>query len=393
MKEDIIKLREGRLGVLKPGHPWIYKAQLKKSYTEARPGSIVRVENAQGVFIGRGYFNPKSEIAVRLLTFHDERIDVPFIRKRFEAALGKRCRVKETTDAYRAIYSEADALPGLIVDIYGDTAVFQVLTLGMEKMKELIVDMVEQTISPKYLYEKSVSPFRKLEGLRDQARWWTEKRAMPVEIREGKARFLVNVERSHKTGFYLDQRKPRMSLEHIVKGKRVLDLFCYTGGFSISAALSGASEVRGVDIKKEWLALAKENAVLNGVAEKTTFAHGDAFDVLRAYNRAGQTFDVVILDPPSFVKSARELRDAARGYKELNLTAMKVLNNGGTLATFSCSHHMRNELFADIVKKSAHDAKKKFTILKRCHQAEDHPIVTSIPETEYLKGYFLRVTT
>ena len=391
-KEKNIRLRSGKKGVVRPGHPWIFKTQLLKTDPAIKPGDIISVTDDSGKFLGRGYYNPKSEIAIRLFTFIDEPIDGSFFYKKIAAAFDKRKTLSSVTNAYRAVFSEADSLPGLIVDIYNDTAVFQVLTLGMDKVKSQIADAIDEILKPKFIYEKSVSPFREIEGVKDITGWWGDEGTSPVGIFEGKVKFLVDFVRGHKTGFYLDQRRSRMALEHLVKGKRVLDLFCYTGGFSVSAAVCGASYVRGADIKEDWLKLARENAALNNAAEKTEFIKADAFDALKKTNESGEKFDVIILDPPSFLKTRESIIAAAKGYKELNILAMKALSDPGVLATFSCSHNMPNTMFATIIKEASAASGKKFTILKRCHQAEDHPIVRSIPETEYLKGYFLKIS-
>ncbi|MFA5143318.1 MAG: class I SAM-dependent rRNA methyltransferase [Candidatus Omnitrophota bacterium] len=398
-----IRLRSGKKGVRKAGHPWIFKGQLTKLDPAIRPGDIISITDDKNKFIGRGYYNPKSEIAVRLLTFTDEPINRDFFYKKIAAALKRREPLlnigaglnlphrKGITNAYRVVFSEADGLPGLIADLYNDTAVFQILTLGMEKFKTEIADVIDDLLKPKYLYEKSASPFRKIEGLKDVTGWWGGEGKGLVEISEGKVRFLVDIINGHKTGFYLDQRKSRIALEGISRGKDVLDLFCYTGGFSVSAAISGARRVIGVDIKEDWLNLARENARLNGVHEKTEFVKGDSFAVLKDMSGSGKKFDIIALDPPSFLKGRESRVTAARGYRELNSLAMKSLSGGGILATFSCSHNMPNELFSKVIKESADAAGRKFTILKRCRQAEDHPIVKGIPETEYLKGYFLKM--
>ncbi|MDD5136350.1 MAG: class I SAM-dependent rRNA methyltransferase [Candidatus Omnitrophica bacterium] len=390
-RENTIKVRSGRKGVLRPGHPWIFKTQILKTAPAIKPGDIISVVDDNNRFIGRGYYNPKSEIVIRLFTFSDEPIDRDFFYKRLSEAVGKRKALLAATNACRIVFSEADGLPGLIVDLYNNTAVFQVLTFGMEKFKSEITDIIDDILKPRYIYEKSASPFRKLEGLKDVIGWWGDEGKGIVEISEGKARFLVDIVNGHKTGFYLDQRKSRLALESISKDKRVLDLFCYTGGFSISAALYGAGRVVGRDIKEEWLKLARENSALNNVSGKTEFAKGDAFTVLKEINDSGEKFDIIILDPPSFLKTRESLIMATKGYKELNGLALNALVDGGVLATFSCSHNMPGALFSKIIKESAAGAGKRSTILKRCHQAEDHPIVKAIPETEYLKGYFLKV--
>ena len=386
-----IRLRKGRFGRTRPRHPWIYKRQILKANSSIKPGDVVSVDGADGKFIGRGYYNPRSDISVRILTFNDEPIDKRFFGDKIKAAVKKREALLARTNAYRAVFSEADALPGLIIDIYGDTAVFQVLTFGMERFKELIVEGTTDILRPAHTYEKSDSNFRKLEGLKNIKKWWGKPGTPEVEIFEGRLKFLVDIENGHKTGFYLDQRRSRMAFEGISKGRKVLDLFSYTGGFSISVCVHGASSALGIDIKREWLELAKRNATLNGVSERIKFIAEDAFLALPRIRDSGERFDMIIIDPPSFAKSRRDIAAASKGYRELNSIAMKTLNDKGILATFSCSHNMPNEAFAAILKSSAGDAQKKIKILKRCHQADDHPIAKAIPETEYLKGYFLEV--
>ena len=378
---------------LKPGHPWIFKGQTLRTPAGIRAGDIVTIVNGQGGFVGRGYYNPASEIAIRLLTFKDEPIDSAFLQKRVEDAVAKRSFLSEITNARRLVFSEADGLPGLIVDQYDNTIVFQISTLGMERMKEGVLKALADTVNPEFIYEKSDSPFRKIEGLKTIKKWLLYEGKTTVEIYEGDAKFVVDIENCHKTGFYLDQRRSRAALKEISNGKTVLDLFCYTGGFSINAALGGAKHVVGVDIKPEWLALARKNAELNGVSEKIEHREGDCFDILNNICESGEKFDIIVLDPPSFVKEKKSVISAAKGYKELNTLAMRSLNEGGTLCTFSCSYNMSNEIFSDVIKKSAAEAGKNLTVLKRCHQDKDHPIVRSIPQTEYLKGYFLRVAS
>ncbi|MDD5428473.1 MAG: class I SAM-dependent rRNA methyltransferase [Candidatus Omnitrophica bacterium] len=392
MKEKNIRLRTGKKGVVKPAHPWIFKTQLLKTDPAIRPGDIVSVTDDKGKFVGRGYYNPKSEIAIRLFTFTDEPVNKDFFRRKIAEAVEKRKSLLSVTNAYRAVFSEADALPGLIVDVYNDTAVMQALTLGMEKIKPDIADMIDEVIKPKYIYEKSASPFRKLEGIKDVTGWWGDEGPGRAEIHEGRVKFIVDIVSGHKTGFYLDQRKSRMALGNVAGGKKVLDLFSYTGGFSVSAAVYGAGHVTGADIKEEWLGLARENAALNGVGERTEFIKADAFAMLKKINDSGEKFDIIILDPPSFLKTRQSLIAASKGYRQLNVLAMRAIADGGVLATFSCSHNMPNELFSKTLKEAAAQSNKKFTILKRCHQAEDHPIVRAIPETEYLKGYFLKIS-
>jgi 23S rRNA (cytosine1962-C5)-methyltransferase len=391
MQVKTVKLRSGRAGLHRPGHPWIYKRQILRTDPSIKPGSVVGVVAADGAFLGTGYFNPQSDISVRILTFSDGPIDRAFFAARIAAAAAKREKIATPGGAYRAVFSEADGLPGLIIDIYGDTAVFQSLTLGIERFKETIVDCIDDVLKPKHIYERSDSAYRKREGLEERRGWWGDEGTGCVEIREGAAAFLVDIVRGHKTGLYLDQRNSRLAIEAISKGKDVLDLFTYTGGFAVHAALGLAKSVLGVDIKEDWLVLARRNAELSGVAGVTKFARSDAFGFLKNLRASGRAFDIIITDPPSFTKTKSSAAAAAKGYGELNLSAMRCLRDGGVLATFSCSHNMPNELFSEILKKAALKAGRRLSILKRCHQAEDHPIVRAIPETEYLKGYFLKV--
>ena len=391
MQDKIITLRTGKKGKLNPGHPWIFKGQTLKTPPGIRPGDIVTIVNGKGEFVGRGYYNPASEITIRLLTFNDEPIDGAFLQNRIESAIAKRSFLSGITNARRLIFSEADNLPGLIVDQYNDTIVFQISTLGMERMKEGLLKVLADIVDPKYIYEKSDSPFRKIEGLKTIKKWWLYDGETNIEIYEGDAKFIVDIEKGHKTGFYLDQRRSRAALKEISSGKTVLDLFCYTGGFSVNAALGGAKSIVGVDIKPEWLALARKNAALNGVSDKIEQREGDVFEILNDICDSGEKFDIIVLDPPSFVKEKKSIISAAKGYKELNTLAMRSLNEGGTLCTFSCSYNMSNAIFSDAIKRSATEAGKSLTVLKRCHQDKDHPIVKFIPQTEYLKGYFFKV--
>lgn len=376
---------------MRANHPWIYKGQLLHPAEPIKGGSIVSVWTSDNKFAGRGYYNPTSEITVRLLTFKDEPIDDAFIDRKIGEAAAKRAPLKQKTNAYRAVFSEADGLPGLIVDLYADTAVFQVLTLGIERLTEAIVPAIRKNTGARYVYEKSEGPFRKRESLKVVKSWHGDKGNRYIGIFEGKAKFVIDIYEGHKTGFYLDQRPSRLAMHTVSKGRSVLDLFSYIGGFSIHAALSGAASVTAVDIKEDWLKTGHRNAVLNGVSDRIEFVKADAFEYLKKISGSGKRFDVIIVDPPSFLKSRHSLASASKGYKELNYMAMKSLSEDGVLATFSCSHNMPNEAFSAILKEAASEAGREFTILKRCHQAEDHPIVRSIPETEYLKGYFLKV--
>ncbi len=390
---NIVKLKSGHRSKPRPGHPWIFKNQLLKPAKPIKGGSVVSVSNPEDKLYGWGYYNPNSEIAVRILTFKDEPIDAAFFDRKIKEALAKRSDIIKSTDSYRVVFSEADGLPGLIVDLYGDTVVFQILTFGMERFKEIIVDAIRANLGARYIYEKSDGPFRKQESLKVVKSWHGDKGNRYNTITEGNAKFVIDIYEGHKTGFYLDQRSSRLAIEALSKGKRVLDLFSYVGGFAIHAALGGASGITAVDIKEDWLKLGMRNAELNKVADKIEFIEADSFEYLKSLCESGEKFDIIIVDPPSFLKTRHSLAMASKGYKQLNFTAMKCLNENGILATFSCSHNMPNAAFSNVLKEAATDAGKSLTILKRCHQAQDHPIVRHIPETEYLKGYFFKVNT
>lgn len=393
MDNKIVRLRKGKKGRLREGHPWIFKGQILKLTSTVRAGDIVTVISNEGRFVGRGYFNPASEISIRLLTFNDEPIDGKFLHDRVKSAVGKREFLSGITNAKRIIFSEADSLPGAIADIYDDTIVLQIFTLGTENLKAMLLDAIQDVINPNFIYERSDSPFRKIEGLKQVRRWVKGGRDTKIGIFEGGAKFIVDIEKGHKTGFYLDQRRSRLALKEISKGKRVLDLFCYTGGFSVNAALGGAKKVTAVDIKKDWLDLAEKNSTLNNVSDITEFIKGDSFQIARNICDSKERFDIIIVDPPSFIKSKKDIISATKGYKELNDMAFRILEKDGILCTFSCSHNMPNEAFSGMIKRSAAGSGKSFTILKRCRQDKDHPVCKSIPETEYLKGYFLKITS
>ncbi len=367
----------------------MFKRQIA-AHSPVPSGAVVDVCFPDGRFLGRGYYNSASNITVRLLTLEPVAIDRAFFARRIQEAFKKREDFFTHTDAVRIIFSESDGLPGLIADRYGNTIVFQALTLGIEAWKEDIVAGLCELPGVTYVYERSEGSGRIEEGLKPVKRWWGEPGSETIDIKENGVAFCVDIVNGHKTGFYLDQRATRRALRQFCRGKRVLDLFSYVGGFGINAALAGAKEVCCVDIKQDWLDRAGHNAAMNGVAT-IKFIKSDVFAFLRESYRRNGRFDVIVLDPPSFLKSRHAFPGARRGYNELNLMAMKLAVEGGVLATFSCSYNLRPEAFSDILKQAAHDAGRSFTILKRCRQDKDHPIVAAIPTSDYLKGYFLKI--
>ncbi len=372
-------------------HPWIYKNHIDSADPAIMTGDLVRVFMHNNFYIGTGYYNPNSNIAVRILSHTDEEINKDFFANCISEAVIKRNEIKKISNAYRLIFSEADNLPGIIADIYDNTLVLQITTSGMDRLKKIIISALSDLVNPEFIYEKSDIESRKLEGLQPVSEWHGKKGKAKVLINEGKARFIVDIVNGHKTGFYLDQRKTRLAAGALAKGKRILDVFCYTGGFSVHTAMGKASEVTGIDTKNKWLLYAKENASLNNIPCPFHTVKGNAFTIMREYIHQNRFFDMIVLDPPSFVKNKHRVKTALKGYLEINRYAMKLLTEGGILCTFSCSHHIYNDFFSDMLKKAASLENKSLSIIKRCHQDKDHPIIRQIPETEYLKGYFLKI--
>ncbi len=383
-------LHPGREARLAGGHLWIYSGEIHSLEGSAQPGEVVDVRASDRTFLGRGYFNPRSTIAVRLLTRQREAIDDAFFRRRLEEALALRRRVVAGTTACRLVSSEGDGMPGLVVDRYGDVLVLQVLTLGMARQEERLVRLLQELVQPTAIYARNDAPVRRLEGLPQEAGFLAGEASQVVDIEEAGLRFQVDVAGGQKTGFYLDQRENRQAIEAYARGE-VLDAFCYTGGFALHAARAGAT-VLGIDSSAEAVAAAAAHARMNGLAGRCTFQAGNAFDVLRALARQGPRFDAVVLDPPAFAPSRRALPRAAAAYKEINLRALKVLRPGGILVSCSCSAHVSEELLCALVAEAAFDARRRLRLLEARGQARDHPAHPGMPETRYLKCLILEVT-
>jgi len=373
------------------GHPWIYRGELERIRGDPQPGEQVRVKDSRGRFVGMGYINPYSQITVRLLSWEEEAIDEAFLRRRMQKALEYRKRVVTDTDSFRVIYGEGDLLTGLIVDRYGDLLVLQTLTAGMERLKETIVQILIELLSPKGIYERNDAPSRLLEGLEIKKGPIYGQFDPVVQIREGGVKFWVDVAEGQKTGFFLDQRENRLALRGYAAGRELLDGFCYSGGFALNALSAGAASAVGIDLSPAALNLARRNAEANGLADRCTFKEANAFDELRAYERAGRRFDMVILDPPAFTRGKEAVAGAIRGYKEINLRAMRLLREGGILLTCSCSYHLDAETFLQVLQSAALDARKRLRLLEFRTQARDHPILMGVRETRYLKCAILEV--
>jgi 23S rRNA (cytosine1962-C5)-methyltransferase len=384
-------LKRGREKPVLRGHPWVFSGAVAKIEGEVSPGEGGEVYSKRGQFLGLGHINPRSQIVVRLLTQKREALGEKFFRERILRAMGLREDwLKGKTNAYRVINGEGDYLPGLIVDRYRETLVLQCLTAGMDRLKGMLTNLLVREFRPQSIYERSDVATRSEEGLAEKNGLLFGKDVpKSVEMEEYGCRFRVDVKKGHKTGFYLDQRENRFSVRRISEGKRILDCFCYTGAFSIHAGSGGAKEVTLIDSSEEALAMAEEHFRLNQLEKiPRRFIRGDVFEMIRGLESG---YDVVILDPPPFAKRKGHLPSASRGYKDLNLWAFRLLNKGGLLLTFSCSHHMSWDLFQKIVFSAALDSGRSVQLLGRMGHPSDHPINLSHPEGEYLKGLICRV--
>jgi 23S rRNA (cytosine1962-C5)-methyltransferase len=376
-------------------HPWVFAGSVARTIGQAGPGDTVEVVGADGTWLGRGAVSPVSQIRVRIWTFDpDEPVDADYFQRRLARALEVRrpLRDSSTHDAWRLVNAESDGLPGVIVDRYADFLVCQFLTAGADRWKAAIVEALATLLPCAGIYERSDTSVREKEGLPRTAGGLAGQ-APPelVEIREGPLRFLVDVRNGHKTGFYLDQRDNRRRLAAYAPGAEVLNCFAYTGGFGVSAALAGAARVTNLEISAPSLELARRNFQLNGLDGSTVeYEAADVFKQLRYYRDADRAFDTIVLDPPKFVESRAQLHRACRGYKDINLLALKLLKSGGTLLTFSCSGLMEPALFQKIVADAAVDAGRHVQILQRLDQAADHPVALAFPEGRYLKGLVCR---
>lgn len=374
------------------GHLWIYQGNVARMEGQPAPGDIVDVRTASGRFLGRGYYNPHSQIVIRLLTRAEEPVDDAFFAERIRAAQAWRARVMPEATSCRLVYSEGDLLPGLIVDRYEDVLVVQFLTLGMEVRRDRIVQALVELERPRAVYERSDVPSRRYEGLELRAGLlWGQLPPQPMVIRENGLAFEVDVAAGQKTGYFLDQKENRRSLAPLVPGARVLDAFCHTGAFAVHALHYGAREVLGVDSSAAALETARRNAERDGFGASAHIVEANAFDFLRELERSGERFDVVILDPPAFAKSKAHLEPARRGYKEINLRGIRLLRPGGFLVTCSCSHHMPADEFWRLVLEAAGDAGRALRLVERRGQARDHPVLAGVPETEYLKCLIFQV--
>jgi len=372
------------------GHLWIFSNELASSPRLHAPGSIVDVYDSKETFMGTGYINPNSLIAVRLLTRQREEINAGFFRKRIADALSYRKRFLPEGVSGRIVYGEGDFLPGLIVDRYADCIVVQFLTAGMERQSDILLGLLDEMLSPEMIVLKNDNQNRTLEGLALEKTLVRGAAGATVSITEGDIHSEVDPMSGQKTGFFLDQRENRIAFSRLVGGGRGLDLFCYSGAWGLHLAKKGA-HVTFVDSSEAAIKQTKSNAELNALAGICSFIKADVFNFLKREVDSGNMYDFIVLDPPAFVKSKAKLKEGLRGYREINAMAMRIISQKGLLATSSCSHHVDKAAFFDMLQHAAKDAGRNVRVLEQRSQGRDHPVLLSMPETEYLKCAFLVV--
>ena len=371
---------------LRAGHLWVYRSDVRSASSEA--GSIVRLTDERGRYHGRAFYSDKSQIAVRLLTREDVPVDRAFLTERIRRAAAYRKTVVENTETYRLIYGEADLLPSLIVDRYSDYFVVQTLSQSTERIKTLICEILVELFSPKGVLERNDPKVRLLEGLEQCVSVLYGEIPDEIVAKENGIAFVFDLRKGQKTGSFLDQRENHWAARRYASGE-ALDCFSYQGGFALTIA-GKCSHVEGVDMAPAALEAARRNQKLNAISN-VTFREANTFDLLKEYDEVGRRFDMILLDPPAFAKNRDSIPAAQRGYKEINLRAMKLLKPGGYLVTCSCSYHISEALFLQILAEAANDARKTISVVERRTQSQDHPILLTMPETHYLKCMIVKV--
>ena len=370
-------------------HPWIFKGDVAE-VSDVEPGSEVTVIDSAGRFVGRGLYNPRPGLCCRILTWTDEPLDAAFFRRQLERALALRARRQALPPALcRLVWSEADGLPGLVVDRYGFVLIMQCLTLGMARLRPTIVEALGGLFGDAQVFDMDEEAAARLEGFSAARGWARGSGPRSVRVNEGGVGFDVTIGVGHKTGLYLDQRENRLRVGALARDRDVLDAFSYTGGFACHALHGGARRAVCIESSPDAIAGARQNLALNGVAARAEIVPTNAFDELRRLERTGARFGVIVLDPPPFARNRSAVDAAARGYKEINLRALRMLEPGGSLLTFSCSHHVSEALFEEICRGAAADAAVRIRVADRLTQASDHPVLLNVPETRYLKGLLL----
>jgi 23S rRNA (cytosine1962-C5)-methyltransferase len=387
-----VRVKPGVEKKLKSHFPWVYKREIASYSRKAKKGETVVVRDFSGKFLGYGYINPDVNIAIRILSFDKEVKPSPeLIRERIKEAYEYRKKLNIPSNAYRLVHSEADFLPGLIVDVYDRWVAVEFTTYGMEEYKQTVIDTLVELLQPEGIYEKVSELSKKMEGLRGEEQTLYGHVPDEVIIQEYDLKFYVNIPEGQKTGMFLDQRNARYFLRTLIKGgERVLDVFCHSGGFAISAKKAGAGEVIGVDISPLALELAKKNEKLNNL-EGIKWVEANAFDFLKEQHKKGEKYDIVIIDPPSFAKNRAAVENALRGYKELLIRGLHITKPGGILAIFSCSFHITEQHLLQVLEDAAFDTKKILRVRAKTFQDLDHPWILQIPNSLYLKGVWVEV--
>lgn len=386
------------------GHPWIYEAEVLKEEGSAENGDIVDAVSEKGKYLGSGFLSRNSKIRIRLISRNaNDRFDEAFWRRRVQYAWDYRKSVMgKDVGACRVIFGEADAFPGLTIDRFQNILVAQTLSIGMERIKEMLFPIIIDVLNHdgcgiKGVFERNDVAIRALEGMEQRKGWFplpdlSTPQSAETEISENGISYLVDVENGQKTGFFLDQKYNRQAVMRIAGGRHVLDCFTHTGSFALNAAKGGAAHVTAVDISESAIAMARKNAERNGLSDRMDFVTADVFDMLSELLSSGKKpYDLIILDPPAFTKSRKTVNNAERGYREINTTALKLLPIGGYLATASCSHFMKTDLFEQMLQRAAHEAGVQLKQIEQRQQAPDHPILWNVPETDYLKFYLFQV--
>ena len=364
------------------GHDWVYTSEIQKTFGNPEPGDVITLKDFKDRPLGTGIYNPNSQIVARRFSRRTQKLDQEFFTRRIGQAIKYRATLDLDPALCRLVWSESDGLPGIIVDRYGDNLVLQTTTLAMDQRKDLIVNALITVCDPKSITLRNDSSMRKAEGLEDEIFMLYGEQPEPFTVEHEGSIFEIDPANGQKTGLFLDIMDSYKSIAKLASGKKVLDVFCNQGGFSLACARAGATSVLAVDISEDATAATRRNAELSGVEVSTQTAN--AFDFLRKHE---ETYDLIILDPPSFTRNKKTVKDAMRGYKEIHLRALKMLNNDGILATFCCSHHATRELFHQSLQEAAVDGKRTLRVLQNHTQRLDHPIIATLPETEYLKGF------
>lgn len=396
MSFAVVTLKKGEGRMLKSGGAWIFDNEIDSVLGEFDDGDIVLVHDFDGYPMGRGFINRHSKIRVRMLTRNiDQEIDEEFFRMRLKDAWEYRKKTVDTSSC-RIVFGEADFLPGMVIDKFSDVLVFQALALGIDRYKELVIELLreillEDGIRIRGVYERSDAKEREKEGLKKVKGFLGEEFDTNVEIVENGVRYIVDVKDGQKTGFFLDQKYNRLAIQKLCKNAKVLDCFTHTGSFALNAGIAGAESVLGVDASDLAVNQARENADLNGLSDRVKFISRDVFELLPELEKQGEKYDVVILDPPAFTKSRSSIKNAVKGYREINLRGMKLVKDGGFLATCSCSHFMDYELFTKTIAQAAKNVHVRLRQVEFRTQSPDHPILWAADESYYLKFYIFQV--